>query len=270
MGSRLYRKDRSRKPSEPLKNRFGGAIYELLGALKKTDGFRHAQTKGVSREVPVRNLLSDNLPKCYDVVGGEIVDVHGNTSPQMDVIVYNGHRNPVLLAGDAHIVPAEAPLITMEVKTLLNATELTKSVKAAQKLKSLKPMGKDLRSSRHDGKTSDGAFRYMHCLFGYNTDLVEGDDWAEREYKRYCDTVTACGAEMDSIDRIYIADRGLIMTDKGVGLTETAAEGAALLKLFLHSLNFCIREDERRPHVDFENYAGVSSKGWRSLKKKQS
>lgn len=254
------------KPDEsPLLNKLEASLLEMVAAFKKTDLFRHAQTKGNEREVPVRKLLMDNLPSCYKAVGGEIVDIKGKSSGQIDVIVYNDQRNSALLSGESHILPAEAALITVEVKSLLTKMELTKSLNGAAKLKCLKPLGKSLGAAREGGAAFDGAFRYFHCIFAYNTDLRR-ETWGDREYKRIIEVAKETGLNANLIDRVYVADRGMIIPEKALFLPEGEKNGYALLQLVLHAISFCTREDHRRPPADYVNYASSASAKWESMK----
>lgn len=262
MKGRLHKRDRAREPVVPVGNRFSGALNRLVGDLKQTAGFRHAQTMGVAREGPVRDFLAESLPGRFRVVSGEIVDHVGGFSPQIDLIVYNAHRNAALFSAGAHILPAEAALATVEVKTRLTADELDGTLAAAAKLKGLRPGGVALAARRERGAPDDGAPRYLHCVFAYNTDLAEGDDWAEREQARYEQVAAKRGVPVSTIDRIYVADRGLLMPADRLALREDRQNGQALAALVLHVLNFCAREDQRRAPVDLETYAGVRSQQW--------
>jgi len=263
MGKRLDSGKRQKANSGPLKNSFEAAIHEIMAAFKNTENFQHAQTKGNEREIQVRNLFIKHLPNCYDAIGGEIVDVKGSHSPQMDVIVYNTHRNKAFTSGNSRILPAEAPLVTVEVKSTLNKKEIRQSLASARKLKSLRPLGKPIGKPRMHGSPCDEKFRYFHCIFAYNTDIAQ-DNWLEREYSRF--PSLAPENEFHLIDRIYVVDRGLIMLEKGSGLTETVGSGEALMHFFLHAMNFCLREDGRRPPSDYENYAKTKTRQWKHLK----
>ena len=263
MNSRVNTRNRVKPEKSSLLNKFEASLLEMMAAFKKTDAFKHAQTKGNEREIPVRTLLMDNLPSCYKVVGGEIADIKGNTSGQIDVIVYNHQRNSAFLSGDSHILPAEAALITVEVKSLLTRAEMVKSLKGAAKLKRLKPLGKPLGAPRGGGAAFDGAFRYFHCIFAYNTDLKE-DAWGGNEYKRMSEVATETGISANLVDRVYVADRGMIIPEKEIFLPEEGKNAYALLQLVLHAISFCTREDQRRPQADYVNYASSASSRWES------
>ena len=264
MDKRVFKAKRVKADESLLSNKFEAALLEMIAAFKKTDAFKHAQTKGNERELPVRSILKDNLPSCYDAVGGEIIDIRNNSSGQIDVIVYNHHRNSAFLSGGSSVLAAEAPLITIEVKSLLSRQEVAKSLKGAKKLKELKPLGKELCQVREDGAPFDGAFRYFHCIFSYNTDL-KADGWGVNEYRRFNEVASELQIDPNVIDRIYVVNKGMLIPEKAILLPEEEHNGYGLLQFILHAISFCAREDERRPRVDYINYASSASKRWESL-----
>lgn len=263
MDPRVFRKKRIKPEDSPLKGKFEASLLEMMAAFKKTDAFKHAQTKGNEREMPVRMLLTENLPACYKAVGGEVIDIKGSASGQIDAIVYNHHRNAAFLSGDSHILPAEAPLVTIEVKSLLTRNEMAKSLKGAATLKGLRPLGKPQCTSREGGAVFDGAFRYFHCIFAYNTDLKK-EGWGESEYGRMLEVANENEVDTCLVDRVYVADRGMLMPEKAIFLPEAEQNAYALLQFLLHAISFCAREDERRPRVDYLNYASSASSQWES------
>jgi hypothetical protein len=257
MNPRIPSKERRKIALPQLKSKFEATLLEIAAAFKKTDGFQHAQTKGNEREAPIRKFLEDHLPCSYAAVGGEIVDVEGNISPQIDVIVYNKMKNPAFLSGHSYILPAEAPLVTFEVKSKLTKEEIRKSLKAAAKLKALKPLGRELRSTaRKNGQARTEDFRYFHCLFAYSTDLVESADWERNEYTRLKEAAAEEKIQLDLFDRIYVADRGMIMPRREAAIREQTGSAVALFQLFLHLMNFIQREEPFRPPTDYTNYSG--------------
>ena len=265
MDARLAKRKRQKAEAGPLKNKFESAIHDIASAFKKTDGFKHAQTKGNEREEPVRTLFRDILPKSYGVVGGEIIDSKGHHSSQTDVIIYNQNNNCAFYSGGSHIIAAEAALVTIEVKSVLSGEEIVSIVKAASNMRGLRPLGRTPVGARDHGAPAVNSFRYFHSVFAYGTNLSE-DDWAQKEFTRLKDECDRQSVPLDAIDRLYVADRGMILPAKAIVLLEQPQSGDALMHYILHAVNFCVREDKRRPHVDNVNYADTSTKSWMRLK----
>jgi len=114
MDKRLPKKHRMKAEESPLASRFESELLKVMANFKATDEFRHAQTKGNEREIPIRKMFEKLLPEPYKAVGAEIIDVKGNRSRQHDVVVYNSHKNPAFIHGDSALLPAESPLIVVE------------------------------------------------------------------------------------------------------------------------------------------------------------
>jgi len=265
MDPRLKLRSRQKASKGPLKSKFEAAILEIMAAFKKTTGFQHAQTKGNERELPVRALFKENLPDAFAAVGGEIIDTRGSHSRQTDVIIFNRLKNKAFTGGGSYILAAEAALVTIEVKTTLNANEIATSIESAKQLKSLRLLGKPLATARTAGSPAGDRFRFFHCIFAYNTDLTE-NDWIKKEYARLDEICLSKHVPTNIIDRLYVADRGLIIPEKAIGMTESPQSGEALMQFLLHATNFCLREDRRRPPVEYVNYASTAVNAWQKLR----
>lgn len=119
-------------------------IFKSISANMLSE-FEHTQTqikhmgeRGSEREAVVKSFLSTYLPTRYGVSSGEIVDHHGATSHQCDLIVYDHYNCPLLLAGkDVRIFPAESVLAVIEVKSVLSANEIEDCVSKIRDLKNL-------------------------------------------------------------------------------------------------------------------------------------
>ena len=264
MDARLSKRKRQKAATGPLMSKFESAILDIASSFKRTAGFQHAQTKGNEREEPVRVLFRDNLPKAFGVVGGEIVDVKGNHSSQLDIIIYNQNKNAAFLSGGSHILAAEAPLVTIEVKSVLSANEIEKIVKAANNIRKLRPLNKEPEGARKGGQPAGDRFRYFHSVFAYNSNLTT-EGWAQIEYLRLTEECKKQNVPLNAIDRIYVADRGLIIPEKGIVLEEEKYSGKALMHFILHAINFCLREDRTRLPFDYVNYADTSTNAWHKL-----
>jgi hypothetical protein len=99
---------------------------------------KHAGERGSEREASLRTFLASYLPSKYAIANGEIVDERGQTSKQCDLVVYDHINCPLLLAGkDYRVFPAEPVFAAIEVKSVLNVTELRD---ASEKIRSVKSL----------------------------------------------------------------------------------------------------------------------------------
>jgi hypothetical protein len=119
------------------------AESEMLTSLAKTRAaLSHNLSKGEAAEEAFRKFLRSHLPDSLGVTKGQIVDSKGAISRQLDAIVYNKSRTPMLFTsdeGDQQLVPSEGAVAVVEVKTRIepsmveNIMENMKSVKRLDK-----------------------------------------------------------------------------------------------------------------------------------------
>lgn len=181
-------------------------------------------------------------------------------------MIFDGQRNFAFYAEENCILPAEALLASIEVKSLLNKRELELALKSASKLRELRPFRMELASPREKGEAADKECRYFHCIFAYNTDITEGN-WLSKEYTRFVTVSESLGVPNFTLDRLYVANRGLIHPYTERGITEEPDAGGALMNFYMHILNFLIRENKRRKSAPYVDYAGRLTEGWTKVEK---
>jgi hypothetical protein len=248
-------------PRSPFLNtRFGAAVEEFGIALKKSSAIVHRGNKGSSREESLRQFFRERIPKAYAVTEGEVVDLNGSVSPQLDLMFYNQSINFALSADQSSILPAEALLASVEVKTLLNKAEIDKSIIAAKKLRQLRPYDRALGGADvGDSPPKVKIARYYHCLFAYGSDLSE-KDWMNREAERIR---ALCGSQ-HLIDAVYVLNRGLLNITANIGRLEDD-RGGAISNFYFSILNFIQRENNRRAETPFDRYVTHATKAWSTL-----
>jgi hypothetical protein len=239
---------------------------DLWNAWKRAENFDHRGIKGSEREEAVRNFLRERLPRSFSVTQGEVVDFRGHHSTQLDVIVYDSQRNcPLLAKTEQSLLPAEALLSVIEVKSILTANELDACYKAAAKIRSLKPFKGKFVGARDGGEpVQEHECRYFHTIFAYDTNL-NGKDWLNREWERIQEAANKAKVKPDVIERIIVLNRGIINTASKTGLVTDENENTILRQWFIHLVNFLMRENNRRPPVDWLSYTYRVEKGWQKL-----
>lgn len=265
--SKFERRKRRGEPAEVLTNKFAASLLDFASEFLKSKPFHHALTKGEVRETPVLKFFNDNLPGTYAICRGEVVDLFEESSPQMDLIIYDQLRNFPFHSGASVILPAEAALVSIEIKSTLTIAEIEKSFKAARKLHSLRPFKQPLSYRRQGGTEVDQNARYFHCVFAYKSDLSASTDYLQLEARRFDDVAAKLGISVMEIDRIYVADRGLLNLVTNFGIPEIPNQGVALLHFYMDILNFLQRENNRREPVPYIAYAGqVGKTNWQRLR----
>ena len=117
------------RPADTRLSRILGFTAAELKAKFDTlrDAIKHDGVVGIEGENIVSAFLRDRLPAAIGVTTGEVIDVQGRRSKQIDVLLYDALRTPMLFTGekkDTHLVPAEGVLAVVEVKTRLRSRDL--------------------------------------------------------------------------------------------------------------------------------------------------
>jgi hypothetical protein len=88
---------------------------------------KNSGSKGESIEEIVRKFLQEYLPKNLAISSGMIVDSNGNSSKQIDIIIYDALKTPIFFkSGHIQVLPVECVYSVIEVKSMLNKDELEK------------------------------------------------------------------------------------------------------------------------------------------------
>jgi hypothetical protein len=95
----------------------------MAANLQKTrPALPHSLSKGEAAEEAVREFLQRHLPSSVGITKGQIIDSRGRFSKQLDVIIFDASRTPILFTSeeDGHqLVPVEGVIAVVEVKTTL-------------------------------------------------------------------------------------------------------------------------------------------------------
>ncbi|HEU5070611.1 MAG TPA: DUF6602 domain-containing protein [Verrucomicrobiae bacterium] len=111
-------------------------LQAQLEYAKKT--ITHDGKCGDVTEKHFLKLLAAYLPNRYAVDSAIVIDSKGQTSDQMDVVIYDCQYTPCLLDQHDHkYIPAEAVYAVLEVKPEINAKYLTYAGKKARSVRRL-------------------------------------------------------------------------------------------------------------------------------------
>lgn len=94
---------------------------KLRSDLNIGDISGHPDTKGDDSELNWLAMLDNLLPGRYGVCKAFVIDVHGNVSDQIDIVIYDRHFSPLWFeVGGALYIPAESVYAAIEVKQELD------------------------------------------------------------------------------------------------------------------------------------------------------
>lgn len=232
---------------------------DLKSAWDEARVFDHMGTRGSRREEAVRAFLNNRLPKALTVVTGQATDRFGNMSRQLDLMIYDSGRNSTLVDGLNVLLPAEALLAVVEVKSILDARELSKGLINAASTNSLRPYGKQFTRARKRGDPADDRVpRCFYTLLSRDSDLSE-QNWLDREWARLVDAEDSEAHNL--IDMLVILERGLLQPRDQRGMS-VRDPGSNLQQWFVALTNFLAREVQRRDPVDWQMYGGKPPQSW--------
>lgn len=113
-------------------------IKKVLLAPEIASNMKHPVLNGRVKEILIKDLLEPYLYPNMGICTGVIIDSKGNQSKQIDIIIYDKKvLAPLTLSAIEGAIPAESVLATIEVKSMLTNSEMTKSFKNALSVKNL-------------------------------------------------------------------------------------------------------------------------------------
>jgi hypothetical protein len=85
----------------------------------------HSGLKGTAFEGTVKNFFREYLPDRLGVATGQLVDSTGSLSKQLDVVIFDKSKSPILYENNGvQVIPVECAYAVIEVKARLDAREL--------------------------------------------------------------------------------------------------------------------------------------------------
>lgn len=122
-----------------LRQLFLGMQKSMIEDLKTIrENIDHEPTKGDGSESIWIQFLFDYLPKRYSVAKAKIVDYEGNTSDQIDVVIYDAQYTPfVLNKSNIKYIPAESVYAIFESKQEINKSQLEYAGKKIESVRKL-------------------------------------------------------------------------------------------------------------------------------------
>jgi hypothetical protein len=180
-------------------------------------------------------------------------------------MIYDRTRNsPLLAETEQNLLPVEAVLGIVEVKSIMSRDELVKCFRAASRVRRLLPFKRQFIDARKAGKPAeDGQSRCFFTVFAYETNIAK-EGWLGKEWERVESAALAARCSLSCVDRIVVLNRGFINPARRAGKEDYADEATILQDWFLSLTNFLARESARRQPVDWQIYSRPSG-AWQRL-----
>lgn len=237
----------------------------LWSQFKSAETFLHPGNKGALREEALIEFLNSALPGQFKATSGEVVDLGGVRSGQIDVIIYDRIKNaPFASSSDGvTLLAAEAILATIEVKSKLTKDECRKALGGIAKVLNMRPYGQGWARSPRGGRPSSGMPRIFSSIFAYGTDLGEAT-WRSKEIERVRERARAIGMPVEWVNEVIVLDRGIVFPAEGRVGTAVEGESRILAIWFFSLVNFLSREVERREALPWSEYSKSGGMIWNS------
>jgi hypothetical protein len=110
----------------PLPKLLAGLHDDIEHRLRNgRSALAHPTDKGDASEAAWLNMLSEYLPKRYQAARAQVVDSEGNSSRQIDVLIFDRQYSPFIfkIEGGTY-VPAESVYAVFEVKQTINSSHI--------------------------------------------------------------------------------------------------------------------------------------------------
>jgi hypothetical protein len=131
----------------------------------------HSGEKGGETEDKVRDFLNGHMPKRFHATKGFVIDADNQMSDHQDVIIYDAQSSPVYKYDGANqIVSADAVAAIMEVKAVLNKSQLEEAFGKIEEVKRLKkrPISEMDQQATASTLTTTGT---LGIILGFGSDL---------------------------------------------------------------------------------------------------
>lgn len=109
---------------------------------KRMKSMPHFGERGRLVEGVVENLIRSILPDKCSIGTGVIINRFDESSPQIDLVIYDRQQNIILKLGNSNLYPIEAVYAAIEVKSVLTGQGLTQAINACTKLRAMVGKGK--------------------------------------------------------------------------------------------------------------------------------
>lgn len=121
-----------------LKNLFESLQEAMIAKAAFSDKVEHPVDKGTNAEECWIEWFRTYLPKRYHVDKATIIDCHGNTSDQIDIVLYDGQYS-YLAFNQSNILylPSESVYAVFEVKQNMNKANIEYAAKKAESVRTL-------------------------------------------------------------------------------------------------------------------------------------
>lgn len=186
-----------------LKNIFDNLELSLKNEMNIR--IEHNLEDGKYREYLVKRVLSKIVPSKYEITNGFVIDSENNKSEEMDIIIYDKSYVPPFFDETYTVVPIEAVIAVIQVKTTLDCRQLDSSIKNLNSIDSLKTKtgGKIISANNLNVLTEKRYIAPYKILVSYRSTISKKHDFREEMENKHLDMIYIVEGDYD----LYIKHR---------------------------------------------------------------
>ena len=155
-----------------IRDKFINSIRAAVDEARGLGRLNHPGLGGQVREILAGRLIRPYIGPEVGFGTGKIIDSSGNTSNQLDIVLYVANILPPLLYDQSlGVFPIESCLYSIEVKTTLSAPQLSTAISSAAAINRF--------------RYSQSGPMLNSALFAFDTDLVQGGKSEIERYREY-------------------------------------------------------------------------------------
>ena len=229
-----------------LKNLFGTLQKEMIAKAKFSEMLNHPSDKGDNSESNWINWFKEYLPQRYKAARATVIDSTGNTSDQLDVVIYDAQYSYMAFnQNDVLYVPAESVYAVFEVKPFLNKKNMEY---AGMKAESVRKLHRTSAPIPYAGGTY--APKSLHRIL--SGILANNSEWKDP----FGDSLKKCLAgysELERLDCGCVLNAGTYFYDYE-SLQLSKCRGDESLVFFFLNLLFLLQKIGTVPAIDLNEY----------------
>ena len=157
----------------------------LIAEFEKARSATTPELVASAMETAARRQLEQILPSGVAVGTGRVIDTYGNTSRQIDVILYERDICPAFRVNyddpKATYYPCEGVIAVGEIKSVIGKKELEDSFKKIESVKSLMRNYDHPRYAPHKGRKLFGYRKYGERAGGIRNDIISQVNYAPND-----------------------------------------------------------------------------------------
>lgn len=197
-----------------LKNIFDNLESSLINEMRIR--IQHNLEDGKYREYLVKRILSKIVPSKYEITNGFVIDSDNNKSDEMDIIIYDKSYVPPFFDETYTVVPIEAVIAIIQIKTTLTWSELKSSIDNLNSIDKLKAkIGGKIVSASNASIVEEKRFVAPYkIIVSYKSDIAKNHDFTEEMENKHLDMIYIVDGDHDLYIKHRIELEGVVNTNK--------------------------------------------------------